>query len=79
MGTRSPHFEAGKKSLLVKRRNKTCLVTCHFNENISLSQLRVSLRLPFLLVHMQGRKPQSSLGSFRERGDSGTNISGKVS
>lgn len=30
-----PHTLKQGKSLVVMRRNKTCLVTCHFNENMS--------------------------------------------
>lgn len=35
MGTCS-YLEAGEKNLVVKRRNKTCLVTCRCNENTNL-------------------------------------------
>lgn len=54
-----PHTLKQGKSLVVMRRNKTCLVTCHFNENTKLSQVSVPRPpppLPFLL-------PPRSVGS----------------
>lgn len=36
-----PHTLKQGKGLVVKRRNKTCLVTCHFNENTNLSQVSI--------------------------------------
>lgn len=71
-----PHTLKQRKSLVVTRRNKTCLVTCHFNENTNLSQVSVPpTPLPFLLpprsVGSQatggaGRKTENKPCSFRE-------------
>lgn len=41
-----PHTLTQGKSLVVMRRNKTCLVTCHFNENTNLSQVSVPCPAP---------------------------------
>ena len=59
MGTRSPYFEAGKKSLVVKRRNKTCLVTCHFNEDTNLTQVSIP--------HAPPLPPGSQVGGRKHR------------
>lgn len=67
MGTCSPYFEAGKKSLLVKRRNKTCLVTCHFNENISLSQVSFPLKPPLPPGSQAGKKNTKQLTRLLQR------------
>lgn len=67
MGTCSPYFEAGKKSLLVKRRNKTCLVTCHFNENISLSQVSFPLEPPLPPGSQAGKKNTKQLARLLRR------------
>lgn len=80
MGTCSPYFKAGKKPF-VKGRNKTCLVTCHFNENISLSQVSLPPpHLPFFLPSTWGsqagarRKTEGKLCTFREHDDLMTNM-----
>lgn len=36
-----PHTLKQGKSLVVRSRNKTCLATCHFNENTNLSQVSI--------------------------------------
>lgn len=81
MGTCSPYFEAGKKSLVVKRRNKTCLVTCHFNENTNLSQVSIPHAPPLPPgSQVEGKKTlKNYLCSFRGRVDLVTNVSEKVS
>lgn len=86
MGTCSPYFEAGKKSLVVKRRNKTCLVTCHFNENTNLSQVSIPHAPPLPPGSQVGgggavgkKTLKNYLCSFRGRVDLVTNVSEKVS
>lgn len=81
-----PHTLTQGKSLVVMRSNKTCLVTCHFNENTNLSQVSVPCPappLPFLLpprsVGSQatggaGRKTENKLCSFREHRSSSKHL-----
>lgn len=74
-----PHTLKQGKSLVVKRRNKTCLVTCPFNENTSLSQVSIPHTPPLPPATQElgdhrpqvgaGRKTESKPCSFREHKD----------
>lgn len=56
-----PHTLKQGKSLVVRRRNKTCLATCHFNENTNLSQVSIP-HTPPLPPATRSHRPQVGAG-----------------